>query len=199
MEETNILLEWEEQYSKLTSYIKPMCDILNDNYAARFLFDANNIFDRISVDFDLILHFYMLLLSCSCASYSSEQFSMIKSLKFGDFMEYFHEEISWDQLWAEIDSIDGQHLADIMSDDIRDNGVIDRFTKFICLGNSIQNNFSNLIYMYINTLLLIYGKASDNFDSTLSMAKEYMNQLWEIVYKKMDQVGIAPGLKIKMA
>ena len=113
-------------------------------------------------------------------------------------MEYFGQNISWDELWDAIDQADGQELINNFIANAKDDGVFIRLSQLICLGQSIVSNYSATMFLQFLNLLLVYDNAGDNTVGGVAGAESYVNTFWESVYKRMEEAGVDPGLKIQM-
>lgn len=198
MAEMDYLNKWIASYSDIINQIEKLCEVLNDNVAARLLFANKNIFERVAQDMDLNFQIGMVLVSLGSASYSERQLAFLKSFPHADYMEYFGQSISWDELWAVIDQEDGQELINNFIANAKDDGVFFRLSQLICLGQSIVPNYSATMFMRFLNLLLEYNNVGNNPVSGVATAQYYVNTLWESAYRRMDEAGVDPGLKIQM-
>ena len=192
----NEIKEWIDAYSKVMNQIEKLCEELNDNVAARLLFNDTNIFSRISQDIDLSFQIGMILVSLSSASYSKCQLMILKSFTYADYMTYFGQDISWDELWNAITQVDSQELLDNFITNAKADGVFIRLAQLICLGQSLVPNYSATMFMQFSTLFLIYNNAGKGSGEGVESSQNYMNTLWESAYRRMEESGVDPGLKI---
>ena len=198
MNEKNYLNKWIDAYTDVMNQIKKLCTVLDDDVAAKLLFKDSDIFNRIAQDMDLNFQVGMILVSLSSGSYSESQLAILKSFIHADYMEYFGQNISWDELWDAIDQADGQELINNFIANAKDDGVFIRLSQLICLGQSIVSNYSATMFMQFLNLFLVYNNAGDNPVAGVAGAQSYVNTFWESVYKRMEEAGVNPGLKIQM-
>ena len=198
MNGTNHLNKWVASYSDVMNQIEKLCEALSDNVAAKLLFKDADIFYRIAQDTDLYFQIGMVYVSLNSASYSKSQLALIKSFSYADYMEYFGQSISWDELWDMIDQMDRQELMDIFMSNVKDDGVFIRLSQLICLGQSLIPNYSATMFMQFFNLFLIYNNAGNGSVGGLEGSQNYVNTLWESVYSRMEECGVDPGLKIQL-
>lgn len=196
MNEKNYLNEWIDAYTDVMNQIKKLCTVLDDDVAAKLLFKDSDIFNRIAQDMDLNFQVGMILVSLSSGSYSESQLAILKSFQYADYMEYFGQNISWDELWDVIDQEDGQELINNFIANARNDGVFIRLSQLICLGQSVVSNYSVTIFMQFINLLLVYNNAGDNPVGGVAGAQSYVNTLWQSAYRRMEEAGVDLGLKI---
>lgn len=190
--------EWNNAYSDVMNQIEKLCKVLSDNVAARLLFKDTNIFSRVAQDMDLNFQIGMILVSLSAASYSKSQLEILKSFPHADYMEYFRQNISWDELWGAIAQVDRQELLDNFIANAKEDGVFMRLSQLICLGQNVMPNYSATMFMQFLNLLLIYNNAGNGSVEGLEGSQNYVNTLWESVYGRMEESGVDPGLKIQL-